>query len=60
VRSVYMKDKGKAVKILRSQSGYRLGRDMGVRRTVKGGYRLYVVVGGRYMDASLEDLPETM
>ena len=52
------KEKTAAKKVLLAQPGYHKGRDMGVRRTVKGGYRLYVVVGGRYMDASLSDLPE--
>ena len=52
------KEKAKAKKVLLAQPGYHKGRAMGVRRTVQGGFRLFVVVAGRYMDASLSDLPE--
>ena len=52
------KEKTAAKKVLLAQPGYHKGRAMGVRRTVQGGFRLFVVVAGRYMDASLSDLPE--
>jgi len=47
-----------AAPIVRSQPGYRRGVLMSVNRTACGGWRLFADVLGRWMDASLEDLPE--
>lgn len=44
-------------KIIRSQPGYRDGEPMMLAQTKSGGIRLYVLVSGRWMDASLEDIP---
>ena len=44
------------IRSIAKQPGYRRGQDMSVRKTSAGGYRLYVLVAGKWMDASLQDL----
>jgi len=41
---------------LAQEVGYRHGHTMTVATTQSGGHRLYVAIGGRWMDASLRDL----
>ena len=41
---------------LTGQPGYRRGEEMSVLRTQSGGYRLYVRICNKWMDASLQDL----
>ena len=45
-------------RMIASQPGYRRGERMSILKT-KGGYRLYCEVGGKWMDASLNDLEVT-
>lgn len=48
--------KTRTPKIITSQPGYSRGCSWVVRRAVTGGYRLYVLVGHTYMDASMQDV----
>ena len=48
---------GKAARTIRNQPGYRALKTMALIRTVKGGVRLYTEISGRYMDASLQEIP---
>lgn len=42
---------------IRAQPGYRRGERMQVKRVAgRKAYRLYVEIGGRWMDASLSDM----
>jgi hypothetical protein len=43
-------------KLARQQPGYRSGCACNWRQTMYGGIRLYTEIGGRWMDASLEDV----
>lgn len=47
--------KGKAKMTIMGQPGYQRGKLMMVSRSMTGGYRLYVMVGVSWMDASLKD-----
>jgi hypothetical protein len=47
-------------KIISRQSGYRRGQTMSIFRTPGGTYRLYALINGQWMDASLSDLPQTI
>jgi len=46
-------------KIIKDQPGYRRGQTMAIHKTTAGlgAYRLFTLVSGRWMDASLQDLP---
>jgi hypothetical protein len=46
-------------KIISRQPGYRRGQTMSIFKTTGGAYRLYALINGQWMDASLSDLPET-
>ena len=45
-------------KIISRQPGYRRGQTMSIFKTVGGTFRLYALISGQWMDASLSDLPE--
>ncbi len=45
-------------KIIGRQPGYRRGQTMSIFKTTGGAYRLYALINGQWMDASLYDLPE--
>ncbi len=45
-------------KIISRQPGYRRGQTMSIFKTTGGAYRLYAFINGKWMDASLYDLPE--
>jgi hypothetical protein len=45
-------------KIISRQPGYRRGQTMSIFKTTGGAYRLYALINGQWMDASLYDLPE--
>jgi len=45
-------------KIISRQPGYRRGQIMSIFKTTGGTYRLYALINGQWMDASLYDLPE--
>jgi len=47
-------------KIISRQPGYRRGQTMSIFRTTGGTYRLYALINGQWMDASLSDLPKTI
>lgn len=49
---------GPAADVLRSQPGYVDSRPLALARTESGGVRLYVVVDGELMDASLRDIED--
>jgi hypothetical protein len=43
-------------KKIASQPGYESGKEMTIKKTKQGGYRLFTRVDGKWMDASLEDI----
>lgn len=43
--------------IIRQQPGYSVGGNYRTAKTKTGGYRLYKLVSGQWMDASLDDHP---
>lgn len=46
----------KTAKKITSQPGYKSGEEMCIHRVSGGGYRLFVRVGEKWMDASLQDI----
>lgn len=44
------------IRSLAKQPGYRRGQQMSIRKATTGGYRLYVLISGTWMDGSLSDL----
>lgn len=43
-------------KLIVSQPGYQRGNEMKITQAKNGGYRLYAMIDGKWMDASLEDM----
>ena len=58
--AIHLSAPRRTLDIIRSQPGYRRGQRMRLAITVDGGIRLYVSVNGRWMDASLSDISDSL